>query len=59
MNDEWPHGFEGHERAQRRRMATWSLEEKVAWLEEMHLMLLRENSLPAQTASHDREHSQD
>lgn len=59
MNDEWPNGFDGHEAEQRRRMAAWSLEEKVAWLEEMHAMLLREKPASAQTASHDCEPCQD
>ncbi len=30
----WEHGWEGHERAQRRRMARLPLWEKLAWLEE-------------------------
>lgn len=33
---EWERGWEGHERAQRRRLAQLSMIEKLAWLEEAH-----------------------
>lgn len=41
MNDdrEWEVGWEGHERAQIRRMARLSLIEKLQWLEEAHRLV--------------------
>jgi hypothetical protein len=30
----WENGWQGHEDAQLRRMAQWSLREKIRWLEE-------------------------
>jgi hypothetical protein len=30
----WEHGWQEHEEAQLRRMARWSLREKILWLEE-------------------------
>jgi hypothetical protein len=32
----WEEGWQGHERAQRRRMARWPLERKLRWLEEIN-----------------------
>lgn len=32
----WEEGWEGHELAQARRMAQWSLAQKLEWLEEAH-----------------------
>ncbi len=38
MNDSvehcWEKGWQGHEEAQLRRMARWSLRDKILWLEE-------------------------
>ena len=33
-NDAWEEGWDGHERAQRRRLAALPLAEKLRWLEE-------------------------
>ncbi len=37
----WEQGWDGHERAQRARLARLSLDEKLDWLEEAHRLLLR------------------
>ena len=36
----WESGWDGHERAQRRRLAALPLAEKLTWLEESHAMLI-------------------
>lgn len=36
----WEQGWEGHERAQRRRLAALPLSEKLQWLEEAHRLVL-------------------
>jgi hypothetical protein len=36
----WESGWEGHARAQRRRLARLSLREKLEWLEEAHRLVL-------------------
>jgi hypothetical protein len=36
---EWESGWEGHEEAQRRRLAALPLQEKLAWLEEAHRLV--------------------
>lgn len=38
---EWERGWEGHARAQQRRLARLSLAEKLAWLEEAHRLVLQ------------------
>lgn len=38
---EWERGWDGHARAQRKRLARLSLAERLAWLEEAHRLLLR------------------
>jgi hypothetical protein len=38
---EWERGWDGHARAQQRRLARLSLMERLAWLEETHRLLLR------------------
>lgn len=35
----WERGWEAHARAQRRRLASLSLVEKLAWLEEAHRLV--------------------
>lgn len=35
----WEVGWEGHDAAQRRRLATLSLAEKLDWLEEAHVLV--------------------
>ncbi len=35
----WEDGWDGHERAQRRRFAQLSIDERLAWLEEMHRLV--------------------
>ncbi|MBI5710942.1 MAG: hypothetical protein HZC42_11670 [Candidatus Eisenbacteria bacterium] len=37
----WESGWEGHSRAQRRRLARLPLAEKLLWLEEAHRVILR------------------
>lgn len=37
----WEHGWQGHERAQRERLARLTLEQKLDWLEEAHRFVLR------------------
>jgi hypothetical protein len=37
----WESGWEEHERRQRRRMAHLTLIEKLAWLEEAHVLVRR------------------
>ena len=37
----WEPGWDGHQRAQRRRLAHLSLAEKLTWLEEAHRLVLR------------------
>ena len=37
---EWERGWEGHERAQRRRMARLTLAEKLEWLESAQRLVL-------------------
>lgn len=58
-NDEWPSGFDGHERAQRRRMAQWPLELKVAWLEEMQEMLEQSRATGHAASHHDQHNASD
>jgi hypothetical protein len=36
QDDGWPRGWEGHERAQRRRIARLPLSEKLEWLEQAY-----------------------
>ena len=55
----WEKGWQGHEDAQLRRMARWSLREKIRWLEEAAKLVesLRKQAEPAtlpagQTRSH-------
>ena len=45
----WEPGWEGHELAQRRRLAKLTLAEKLDWLEEAHRLVkrLREAHVPA------------
>ncbi len=38
---EWERGWDGHARAQQRRLARLSFAEKLAWLEEAHQLALR------------------
>jgi hypothetical protein len=35
-DDGWPRGWDGHERAQRRRIARLTLSEKLEWLEQAY-----------------------
>ena len=37
---EWESGWEGHSRAQQERLAKLPFAEKLAWLEEMHHVML-------------------
>ena len=37
----WESGWDGHERAQRERLARLSFAEKLDWLEEAHAMVLK------------------
>jgi hypothetical protein len=37
----WEVGFEGHERAQLRRMAAMTFRQKLEWLEEAHRLVLK------------------
>lgn len=43
----WERGWEGHERAQRRRMARLPLWEKLAWLEEAERLVRHLRGRPA------------
>lgn len=36
---EWERGWDGHERAQRSRLARLPFEDKLAWLEEAHRLV--------------------
>jgi hypothetical protein len=47
----WEAGYEGHELAQRRRLARLTLAEKLDWLEEAHRLVRR---LAEATAARDR-----
>jgi len=38
---EWERGWDGHARAQQRRLARLTFAEKLAWLDEAHQLLLR------------------
>ncbi|HUT77955.1 MAG TPA: hypothetical protein VM285_09730 [Polyangia bacterium] len=38
LDGEWEEGFEGHARAQRRRLAALTLEQRIRWLEEAQLL---------------------
>jgi hypothetical protein len=47
---EWEPGWDGHERAQRRRLAQLSLSEKLKWLEEAHDLVRRlQGQMPGRT----------
>lgn len=35
----WEEGWDGHEHAQRRRFAQLSIDERLAWLEDMHRLV--------------------
>jgi hypothetical protein len=54
---EWEHGFEGHAKAQRLRMAALPFPQKLAWLEEMDRLLRRSGlgSLAGAPPSSDQE----
>lgn len=41
MSSEWESGWEGHDLAQRKRLAALSLIEKLAWLEEAQRVAAR------------------
>jgi hypothetical protein len=45
----WEHGWEGHERSQRERLAKLSFPEKLAWLEEAHRLVRQMTSNSANT----------
>lgn len=47
----WERGWDGHERAQRERLAKLPLADKIAWLEEAHRVVLH---LQAQDRKRDR-----
>jgi len=65
MNDQaergWEIGWQGHEEAQLRRMARWSLREKIRWLEEAARLVehLQRQAGPKTTpGGHTRSHSE-
>ena len=52
----WEHGWAGHERSQRRRLARLSLAEKIQWLEEaqelvLHLSQARQTAVAVSQAN--------
>jgi hypothetical protein len=54
----WNSGWDGHERAQRRRFASLSLDEKLRWLEEAQ-QLARQLADAKRTAEHPPRADQD
>lgn len=47
----WEPGWDGHERAQRERLARLSWEQKLDWLEEAHRFVIRMRSARSSPAS--------